>query len=219
MSNHHEARKWPLAASFSACGWLKLYSFGVAKALAEARLHKHCEVMLGSSAGALVGFAGRATFGYAHDGQACLLAQVACAMVLELDFDQIKDFALECVDETHGKIAPAFRLRQYISRCVDDQFSKFKSCSEETVKVFEALKNRVGVSVTTLPFLRNRRYSSFDDDAHLKQVLLASCTMRYSSVSSGRALIKVCRQSARRVPLRIGRYVHGLPRRVSPIAV
>jgi hypothetical protein len=41
--------------------------------------------------------------------------------------------------------------------------------------VTAALAGRVSVSVTTLPWLRNKRYRSFDDPAHVKQVLIASC--------------------------------------------
>jgi hypothetical protein len=41
--------------------------------------------------------------------------------------------------------------------------------------VAEALAGRVCVSVTTLPWLRNKRYTTFDDPEHVKRVLIASC--------------------------------------------
>ena len=135
--------------SFSACGWLKLYNFGAAKALMEAGMHEHCQ-MLGSSAGALV----------------------ACAMVLGLNFDELAAFALDCVDQTHGGVLPAFRLRDHIRGCMDSQLRKYAGGEPH-----EALAGRVVVSVTTLPWMRCKRYDRFRSYEHLQQVLLATCCM------------------------------------------
>lgn len=137
-------------------GWLLrifLGQFGVAKALAEANVPDRC-LMLGSSAGALA----------------------ACGMVLGLDFDTIASFALDCVDRTHGKIAPAFRLHKYISECLDRQFASFRDQSPGTT-VEDQLAGRVSVTVTTLPFFKSRRYTAFESPEHVKAVLLASCCM------------------------------------------
>mmetsp|Transcript_98345 Transcript_98345/g.281350 ORF Transcript_98345/g.281350 Transcript_98345/m.281350 type:complete len:580 (-) Transcript_98345:242-1981(-) len=143
----------PGGVSFSACGWLKLYEFGVAKALQEARVHEHGVQVLGASAGALC----------------------AVGLILDLNFDKIAEFALQKVEETHGKIRPAFRLRQYVSDCFEEQMAQV--CFEGPGGGLEQLKDRVGVAVTTLPLLRNRRYTMFKSKEHVKQVLLASCTM------------------------------------------
>jgi len=40
----------------------------------------------------------------------------------------------------------------------------------------DALAGKVTVSVTTLPWLRNKRYSTFDSPEHVTEVLVASCT-------------------------------------------
>ena len=83
--------------SFSACGWLKIYHFGVAKALQEGRLVSEAK-FVGSSAGSLIGL----------------------ALALGLDFERIRDFQLGCVDRTHGSLVGAFRLRQYVEEIMDN---------------------------------------------------------------------------------------------------
>ena len=191
------------AISFSSCGWLKLYNFGVAKALSESELVDVGSLeLLGSSGGALT----------------------AVGLLLELDFDEIAAFALECVERTHGSLRGAFRLRTYLSECLDLQFAQYarlsrwedrpqevgggssrssssvgsssstrssstvnssssSSSSEVTLDVpgnscsiEDSLADRITVSVTTLPWLRKRRYSKFRDLDHVKNVLIASCT-------------------------------------------
>mmetsp|Transcript_4307 Transcript_4307/g.12809 ORF Transcript_4307/g.12809 Transcript_4307/m.12809 type:complete len:534 (-) Transcript_4307:30-1631(-) len=180
--------RWPASVSFSACGWLKLYCFGVAKAFVEHGLQEHCQVLLGASAGSLV----------------------AVGVALGLDFDEIAAYALECVTATHGRLLPAFQLRHYIAECVDKKFQSIIDHADDPVEspspaacpepgvgsgatpgpvevasdgtgqpaaLHERLRGKIAVSVTTLPRLRNRRYMAFESDEHLKQVLLASCTM------------------------------------------
>ena len=78
-------------------GWLKIYHFGVAKALQERRCAEGAK-FVGSSAGSLI----------------CL------ALALDLDFERIRDFQLGCVDRTHGSITGAFRLKQYVDEIMDD---------------------------------------------------------------------------------------------------
>lgn len=147
----------PSALSFSACGWLKLYNFGVAKALMEARMHERCEI-LGASAGSLV----------------------ACGMALGLDFAQVAEAALDGVDRTHGQYAAAFRLRALVSETLDFFFQEYDAIhagERDAIPAHERLAGSISVSVTTLPFFRKKRYTSFRSQAHLKQVLLASCCM------------------------------------------
>jgi predicted acylesterase/phospholipase RssA len=78
-------------------GWLKIYHFGVAKALQEGRCVDEAK-FVGSSAGSLI----------------CL------ALALGLDFDRIKEFQLGCVDRTHGSVRGAFKLKQYVDEIMDD---------------------------------------------------------------------------------------------------
>eukprot|EP00615_Pteridomonas_danica_P010223 CAMPEP_0114328768 /NCGR_PEP_ID=MMETSP0101-20121206/623_1 /TAXON_ID=38822 ORGANISM="Pteridomonas danica, Strain PT" /NCGR_SAMPLE_ID=MMETSP0101 /ASSEMBLY_ACC=CAM_ASM_000211 /LENGTH=625 /DNA_ID=CAMNT_0001458193 /DNA_START=103 /DNA_END=1980 /DNA_ORIENTATION=+ len=186
----------PSAVSFSSCGWLMLYNFGVAKALAESDLIDLSKPeLLGSSGGSLC----------------------AVGLVLGLDFDDISRFAFDCVERAHGGLSGAFELRTYAAACIDRQWSKlasekssnisippsrddrseisntctdkddedvdedggvpkFKYDSNHLEGVEDVLLGRVTVSVTTLPWLRNKRYSSFDSMEHVKTVLLASCT-------------------------------------------
>ena len=97
---HRDGREPPCDAplfSFSACGWLKIYHFGVARALQEGRLVSEAK-FVGSSAGSLIGL----------------------ALALGLDFERIRDFQLGCVDRTHGSIVGAFRLRQYVEEIMDN---------------------------------------------------------------------------------------------------
>ena len=158
----HEAaescERGPVSAlSFSACGWLKLYNFGVAKALMEARMHDRCEI-LGASAGSLV----------------------ACGMVLGLDFTAVAAMALDGVDRTHGNVSAAFRLRSLVSDSLDFFFAEYDHMhagESDAAPAHDVLAGRVAVSVTTLPFFRKKRYTHFRSRAHLKQVLLASCCM------------------------------------------
>mmetsp|Transcript_6365 Transcript_6365/g.16061 ORF Transcript_6365/g.16061 Transcript_6365/m.16061 type:complete len:465 (+) Transcript_6365:155-1549(+) len=83
--------------SFAACGWLKLYYFGVAKRLQEEGMLTDARFM-GSSAGSLV----------------------SCALALELDFDKIAEFQKGCVKRTHGGIWGAFQLSTYIHEIIDN---------------------------------------------------------------------------------------------------
>ena len=195
------------AISFSSCGWLMLYNFGVAKAMSESNVVGiSAPELLGSSGGALT----------------------ACGLVLGLDFDDIAEFALKCVDQSHGpdNIKGAFDLRSYVTECLKRQFDAFDSAEagkspgagstsrakesepapapvaeevgqpaspgrggsgalgappgldededEEPARqqrtVVEALEGKVTVSVTTLPWLRNKRYSSFDSREHVVKV-------------------------------------------------
>ena len=70
---------------------------------------------------------------------------------------------------------PAFKLRQYVSDCFDEQVSQIEFEGEGGG--LEQLTDRVGVAVTTLPLCRNRRYTCFKSKEHVKDVLLASCCM------------------------------------------
>lgn len=143
----------PLTAmSFAASGWLKLYYFGVAAFLQDMGLDRDCDtVFIGSSAGALT----------------------AAGLVLGVDFRAVRDFALKCVDDTHGKIGKAFRLKSMITACMD-KLLKTKPGEKQPHK---RLNGRLHVSVTALPWCQNRRYSEFDSYNDFRNALLASCCM------------------------------------------
>eukprot|EP00960_Hanusia_phi_P054323 762619-Hanusia_phi.AAC.2 len=44
---------------------------------------------------------------------------VGLALALDLDFDQIKDFQLTCVERTHGSLQGALRLKEYLDEIMD----------------------------------------------------------------------------------------------------
>ncbi|EKX51691.1 hypothetical protein GUITHDRAFT_134065 [Guillardia theta CCMP2712] len=95
-SGNKQANKEERLFSFAACGWLKIYLFGVAKALQETGMANNAK-FVGSSAGSLVGL----------------------ALALDLDFEEIKEFQLNCVKRTHGSIRGALRLKAYLDEIMD----------------------------------------------------------------------------------------------------
>ena len=131
--------------SFAACGWLKLYYFGVAKKLQEEGMVQDAKFM-GSSAGSLV----------------------SAALALDLDFDKIREFQMSCVDRTHGTFLGAFKLRTYVHEICDSMLPH---------NAADVLNNRCEISITTLPWLRNKRVKIYSDNAHIRQALAASCCM------------------------------------------
>jgi hypothetical protein len=135
----------PKAYSFAAAGWLKLYFFGVASFLQDHGLDKKAN-FVGSSAGSLT----------------------AAGLVLGVDFRAVRDFALKCVEDTHGHITPAFRLHEMVENCLKMMLDD---------KAHERLEGRLEVSVTALPSCSNRRYKSFTSEEDFHQALLASCRM------------------------------------------
>jgi hypothetical protein len=56
----------------------------------------------------------------------------------------------------------------------DEALEKVEATAKRTLH--DALAGKVTVSVTTLPWLRNKRYSTFDSPEHVTEVLVASCT-------------------------------------------
>jgi hypothetical protein len=90
-----------------------------------------------------------------------------------VDFRAVRDFALECVQATHGGLVQAFTLRAMILRCMD----KLLKTKPGEPPPHMRLRKRLQVSVTTLPFCANRRYSEFDSYEDFRNALLASCTM------------------------------------------
>ena len=136
----------PRAYSFAAAGWLKIYYFGVASFLQDHSLDKPPAKFVGSSAGSLV----------------------AAGLVLNVDFRAVRDFALRCVENTHGYFTPAFRLHEMVQSCLELMLDD---------KAHTRLDNRLEVSVTALPFCQNRRYNTFSSAKDFHQALLASCCM------------------------------------------
>lgn len=138
----------PEAFSFSAAGWLKMYYFGVALALIDAQLQRQAH-FAGASAGSLV----------------------AAAAVLELNFLEIRDFALKCVQRCHGSLTQGFRCHKFVEEIIDSTVSQHPDV------VSQLNGGRLAVSVTTLPWIKHKVYTEFESVEKLKQVLLASCCM------------------------------------------
>mmetsp|Transcript_31186 Transcript_31186/g.87456 ORF Transcript_31186/g.87456 Transcript_31186/m.87456 type:complete len:463 (+) Transcript_31186:139-1527(+) len=81
---------------FAAAGWLKVYYYGVARAL-QKRVDLSNVRFGGSSAGTLV--------------SACL--------ILGVDFDELMEFTITCVKRCRGSPLGPFKLEKYIDECFD----------------------------------------------------------------------------------------------------
>ncbi|CAI5732751.1 unnamed protein product [Peronospora destructor] len=135
-----------LSFSFACGGWLKMYLFGVAKALQEFELEKNAR-LIGCSAGALA----------------------ATALALHCDFDAIRDHVLKnVVPLAHASPAGYFRVRPYLRDTLMrhgglQHFEKLNASQQATIVY------------TSLSSLQSRRVMTFESAEHLTETLLASC--------------------------------------------
>ncbi|KAI9997253.1 hypothetical protein PInf_000693 [Phytophthora infestans] len=135
-----------LSFSFACGGWLKMYLFGVAKALQEFELEKNAQ-LIGCSAGALT----------------------ATGLALQCDFDAIRDHVLHnIVPEAHSSLASHFRVRSYLH----DTLTRHGGMEHfEKLNVSQQLT----IVYTSLSLLKSRRATTFESAEHLMETLLASC--------------------------------------------
>lgn len=143
----------PLAASdmesysFACGGWLKMYLFGVAKALQHVGADRDAR-FIGCSAGALA----------------------ATALALRCDFDRIRDYVVQkVVPRAHESLAGPFRVRDYLQRTLQDtgglhRYAQLNSAADKLTVVYSSLSAWA-----------SRRITSFDSQEHLEKSLLASC--------------------------------------------
>ncbi len=144
--SHDKSKPDGLDYSFACGGWLKMYLFGVAKALQEFELTQNSR-FIGCSAGALA----------------------ATGLALGCDFDLIKQHVVEeIMPEAHGDLSGAFKVRDYLKTTLrmHGKLSDFETLN--------AQQNLI-VSYSALPSCTNRRESSFRSADHLESSLLASC--------------------------------------------
>ncbi|KAE8988366.1 hypothetical protein PR003_g22846 [Phytophthora rubi] len=145
---HGQQARAPADLSFSfACGgWLKMYLFGVAKALQQFELEKRAR-LIGCSAGALT----------------------AVGLALHCDFDAIRDHVLKnIVPQAHASLGGYFRVRPYLR----DTLARHGGLEHfETLNGSQQLT----VVYTSLSALKSRRATSFESAEHLTETLLASC--------------------------------------------
>ncbi|KAE8914213.1 hypothetical protein PF005_g8859 [Phytophthora fragariae] len=145
---HGQQARAPADLSFSfACGgWLKMYLFGVAKALQQFELEKRAR-LIGCSAGALT----------------------AVGLALHCDFDAIRDHVLKnIVPQAHASLGGYFRVRPYLR----DTLARHGGLEHfETLNGSQQLT----VVYTSLLALKSRRATSFESAEHLTETLLASC--------------------------------------------
>ncbi|CAH0476377.1 unnamed protein product [Peronospora belbahrii] len=135
-----------LSFSFACGGWLKMYLFGVAKALQEFELEKNAR-LIGCSAGALA----------------------ATALALHCDFDAIRDHVLtNVVPMAHASPAGYFRVRPYLRETLmrHGQLHHFEKLNASQLAT---------VVYTSLSSLQSRRVTMFESADHLTETLLASC--------------------------------------------
>jgi len=130
--------------AFGSAGWLFVYYFGVIKALRTCKMNRNFRCV-GTSGGALAASAGL-----------CLES---------VEVDDVKDFILHCAREARSSWRGLFKLRTYCQGAID------RFCKEEDV---ENISGRVEVSMTVLPFLKNKRVRKFEGHKHLTQCLHAS---------------------------------------------
>ncbi|KAE9346294.1 hypothetical protein PF008_g8353 [Phytophthora fragariae] len=135
-----------LSFSFACGGWLKMYLFGVAKALQQFELEKRAR-LIGCSAGALT----------------------AVGLALHCDFDAIRDHVLKnIVPQAHASLGGYFRVRPYLR----DTLARHGGLEHfETLNGSQQLT----VVYTSLLALKSRRATSFESAEHLTETLLASC--------------------------------------------
>ena len=80
------------------------YHFGVAECLQRHNLAMEPSSFAGSSAGAL--------------------AAAKLALHTRVDFEKVKVLGLSCAEQVHGRILPAFRLHNLVSRILDISLPK-----------------------------------------------------------------------------------------------
>ncbi|OWZ15696.1 Patatin-like phosphoLipase [Phytophthora megakarya] len=135
-----------LSFSFACGGWLKMYLFGVAKALQEFELEKNAR-LIGCSAGALT----------------------ATGLALGCDFDVIRDHVLHnVVPKAHASLAGYFRVRPYLRETLvrHGGLHRFEALNTS---------QQLTVVYTSLSSLKSRRATTFQSAEHLTETLLASC--------------------------------------------
>ncbi|KAL3667945.1 hypothetical protein V7S43_006822 [Phytophthora oleae] len=135
-----------MSFSFACGGYLKMYLFGVAKALQEFELEKNAR-LIGCSAGALT----------------------ATGLALHCDFDAIRDFVLtDVIPGAHEFPSGYFRARTFL---LDTLRAEGKLHEFEKLNASQQLT----VVYTSLSALTSRRLTTFDSQQHLTDSLMASC--------------------------------------------
>lgn len=100
---------------------------------------------------------------------------------------ELRTYAAACIDRQWSKLSAENKLKKQqtkeanqaskaVDNEVDDEEEEENDDDDHLGGSEGVLAGRVTVSVTTLPWLRNKRYNSFDSMEHVKTVLLASCT-------------------------------------------
>ncbi|KAJ8546751.1 hypothetical protein ON010_g11484 [Phytophthora cinnamomi] len=135
-----------LTFSFACGGYLKMYMFGVAKALQEFELEKNAQ-LLGCSAGALA----------------------AAGLALHRDFDIIRDYVLaNVIPKARSWPSGFFHGRDFL---LDTLKAEGKLHEYEKLNDSQQLT----VVYTSLSALKSRRVTQFDSEEHLADSLMASC--------------------------------------------
>lgn len=137
----------PESFSFACGGWLKMYLFGVAKALQEFELEKNARV-IGCSAGALT----------------------ATALAMRCDFDAIRDFVVnDVVHKAHATLGGPFNVRSYLRDTMNatGRLHEYEMLNKEP--------SRLTIVYTSLSGWASRRVTKFSSAEHLEKSLLASC--------------------------------------------
>lgn len=94
-------------------------------------------------------------------------AITAGTLFYDCDLDGLARFVLECVREARSSFGGKFKLREYVREAVERHGDP---------RLHERLSGRLEVSITTLPFGRNKRVNRFEtyDDA-MEMLLASSC--------------------------------------------
>ncbi|KAL4160145.1 hypothetical protein PRNP1_000716 [Phytophthora ramorum] len=135
-----------MSFSFACGGYLKMYLFGVAKALQEFELEKDAR-LIGCSAGALT----------------------ATGLALHCDFDAIRDYVLNhVIPGAHEWPAGFFRARAFLLDTLkaEGKLHEYKKLNAS---------QQVTVVYTSLSALKSRRLTAFESQRHLTDSLMASC--------------------------------------------
>lgn len=141
-----------MTISFAAAGWLQTYHFGVSKAIQELGLCTDDVRFCGSSAGSLA----------------------AAALLSNVDFEKLLDYAVGCVTDCRSSLGNAFRIRDYVLVGIE-RFAVAKLRDDASLK--PRLNKQLEVYCSILPWCKQKVIREFDTAEDLEEALVASCCL------------------------------------------
>jgi hypothetical protein len=157
------ATAFDLTISFAAGGWFQMFHFGVCKAFIDTgflnRLEKEgkCVRFCGSSAGSLAA-ASLASGCYMHE--------------------EMKDFALICAEHYRSSMWHVMCMRDYLVASIHRFGDRMMESEEQKERTLQGMRGgRLEIYTTTLPLLKRKCITKFDDLDDIEESLIASCCL------------------------------------------